>query len=717
MLVTARLARRSPLAPLLLAAAVSGSAACSRTRYSPPPETRREPVADTLHGTAFADPYRWLEDQNSDEVRRWIAAQNAYAETILGDSAAWRSVAARLRQLLDVRAVGAPRRAGAFEYFTLRRPGEEVAAIYRRLVPKQPLPIDPTAPYEKVLDPLALRSDGTTSVAPEGFSPDGRLMLYSIRDGGPDEISVRVRDLRRGRDLADSLPWALYAGLEFDRSGRGFYYVHRSREEGPRLKYHRLGTDPAGDSVLFGQGLPPTAFLNASLSGDGRYRLYTVSYGWARNEVFLQDLRSRTGPVSLTAGLEAHFAPQWAGSRIVMRTDLDAPHGRLVSVDPTQPDRSHWRELIPEAEDVLDSFNRLDGKLYVTYLHDVSHRIRIFTEAGEPAGEIPLPPYSAATLRGAGPLKALLTITSLTQPAVTYLLDLRTGRRTVWEPSTVRFDSSGIEVRQVWFTSRDGTRAPMYLMYRRGLAPNRSMPALLHGYGGFQVNLMPRFDARAALWVERGGLYAQATLRGGNEFGETWHRAGMLANKQHVFDDFLAAAQWLVDSGYTQPERLAIRGVSNGGLLMGAAITQRPDLFRAAFIGYPDLDMVRFYQFRTHNNLPALLEYGDASDSAQFEVLRRFSPYQNVRDRTRYPAVMLQTGYWDTRVPPWQARKMAARLQAATRSGLPVILLHDFRSGHAGGRSASQNLLNAAREMTFLLRMVGAAADTADQGA
>lgn len=694
--------------PLLFAAALCGGTGCTRPSYPPAPETRREHVVDTLHGAAVEDPYRWLEDQNSDEVRRWIEAQNAYAEAVLGDSTAWGWVAARLRQLMDVPAIGTPRRAGAFEYFTLRRPGEEAAAIYRRPAPRRPLPIDPAAPYERVLDPLALRSDGSTSVAPEGFSPDGRLMLYSIRDGGPDEISVRVRDLRRGRDLPDSLPWALYANLEFDRSGRGFFYVHRSREHGPRLKYHRLGTSTEQDSVLFGHGLPPTAFLATSLSPDGRWRLYTIGYGWTRSEVFLQELRHGAHPLSLTRGLDAHFAPQWAGDRILMRTDWEAPRGRLLLIEPVRPDRSHWRELIPEGDDVLESVTRLDGKLYVTYVHQVGHRIRVFSEDGTPEGEIPLPAHSTATLRAAGPAQALLTITSLTQPPVTDLLDLRSGHRTSWEPSRVPFDSSGIEVRQVWYTSRDGTRAPMYLMYRRGLAPNPAMPALLHGYGGFQVNLMPRFDARAALWVERGGLYAQATLRGGNEFGETWHRQGMLAHKQQVFDDFLAAAEWLVDSGYTRPERLAIRGVSNGGLLMGAAITQRPELFRAAFIGYPDLDLVRFYQFRTHNNLPALLEYGDASDSVQFETIRRFSPYQNVRVGTRYPAVMLQTGYWDTRVPPWQARKMAARLQAATRSGLPVILLHDFRSGHAGGRSASQNVANAAREMAFLLRMVGA---------
>jgi len=704
-----RLSRRWPAA--LGALGTGALIACARSPYPPPPDTRQAVVVDTLHGVTFRDPYRWLEDQQSDEMRAWVAAQNAYADSVIGDTPSRREIASRLRELMGAPNIGQPRKAGDWEYFTLRRPGEEVAAIYRRRAPAQPTPIDPQAEYQKVIDPLAIRPDATTGVGIEGFTPDGRLMLYTVRDGGPDEISVRVRDLAQGVDLPDSLPWALYASINVDRSGAGFYYVHRSRQMGPRLKYHRFGTDAATDSVLFGEGLEPTSFLNVSLPQEGRWRLYTIGHGWARNDVLLQDpSRGRGGElITIAQDLPAHFAPQLLDGKVWMRTDLDAPKGRIVVVDPLNPGREDWREVIPEGPDVLESFSQIDGKLYVTYLHDVSHRIRVFTMDGKPAGEVPVPDHAAVSIRGSGKGVALLTVTSLMQPSVTYRVNLATGERTVWEAIEVPFDSTGIQVRQVWYTSRDGTRAPMYLMHRRGLVPNGDTPALLHGYGGFAVNLMPRFEPRAALWVERGGIYAQVTLRGGNEFGEAWHRDGMLGNKQHVFDDFLAAAQWLVDSNYTRPARLAIRGTSNGGLLMGAAITQRPELFRAAYIGYPDLDMVRFYQFRTANNLPALLEYGDASFREQFEAIRGFSPYQNVRDGVRYPAIMLRTGYWDTRVPPWQARKMAARLQAATRSRLPVILYHDLRSGHAGGRPWSLELEMATREMEFLLRMVGAA--------
>lgn len=700
------LSRRWPVAVGTLGA--SALVACARSPYPPPPETRQAVVVDTLHGVTFRDPYRWLEDQQSEEVRAWIAAQNASADSVIGDTPSRRELTSRAGELMGAPAVGQPRKAGDWEYFTLRRPGENVAAIYRRRAPAQPAPIDPKAEYQKVIDPLAFRPDATTGVGIEGFTPDGRLMLYSVRDGGPDESSVRVRDLATGVDLPDSLPWALYASISADRTGAGFYYVHRSRQIGPRLKYHRFGTDPARDSVLFGDGLEPTSFLNVSFPQEGRWRLYTIGHGWARNDVLLQEVaRGHAAQViAIARDVPAHFAPQFIDGKVWMRTDLDAPKGRIVVVDPLKPGRGDWREVIPEGPDVLDTFSQIDGKLYVTYLHNVSHRIRVFTMEGKPAGEVPVPDHAAVSIRGSGRGFALLTVTSLTQPPVTYRVSLTTGERTVWQPAEVPFDSTGMEVRQVWYTSRDGTRAPMYLMHRRGLVKAGSTPALLHGYGGFLVSLMPRFEPRAALWVERGGIYAQATLRGGNEFGEAWHRDGMLGNKQHVFDDFLAAAQWLVDSNDTRPARLAIRGTSNGGLLMGAAITQQPELFRAAYIGYPDLDMVRFYQFRTANNLPALLEYGDASNPERFEAIRRFSPYQNVRDGTRYPAVMFRTGYWDTRVPPWQARKMAARLQAATRSRLPVILYHDLRSGHAGGRPWSLELEMAAREMEFLLRMV-----------
>jgi prolyl oligopeptidase len=714
-LVSARIPR---MGCVLLGSAVlagcSPSTSAVRTDATPAaanfgvPVTRRVSVVDTIHGVALEDPYRWLESQTSPEVLAWIDAQNHYAARVLGAPTPARAeLTARLRALMDVPTSSAPRRAGDWEYFTLRRAGEEVASIYRRRFTPNAGRVAPDSQYERVVNALELRGDGTTSVAIEGFSGDGALMMYSVRDGGPDEITVKLRDLRAGRDLPDSLPRALYAALSFASHGRGFYYVHRSRLEGPRYRYHHIGSSPGSDSLLYGDGLPPTHFLGVTTAVTGRYRVYTISHGWARNEVHVHD--THTGNVvDVTRGLDAHFAVQVVDDELWMRTDLEAPRGRLVAIPFARLQRDAWRTVLPEGPDVLDAFTVIDGKLYVTYLRNASHRLAIFTKNGQPSGEVAVPPHVTVTIRGVGSGAAELTVASFTQPSVTYRLDLASGARTLREPSDVPFDTSAFDVAQHWYRSRDGTRAPLWVVQKRGHVRSRNTPALLHGYGGFTVSLGPRFDPRAALWVERGGIFVQATLRGGNEFGEAWHKGGMLLNKQNVFDDFTSAAQFLVDSGFTSPERLAIRGGSNGGLLMGAAITQRPELFRAAFVGVPDLDLVRFPWFVTHNNAPALLEYGDARKPAEFEAIRRHSPYQNVRDGVRYPAVMVQTGINDTRVPPWQARRFTARLQAATTSGRPVILLHDLRSGHAGGRAMSGTVQLAAQEMEFLLRQVGA---------
>ncbi|MBI3567786.1 MAG: S9 family peptidase [Gemmatimonadetes bacterium] len=592
-------------------------------------------------------------------------------------------------------------------YFTLRREGDEVASIWRRPAPKEPTVIDPKGTYELVLDPRIIRADGTTSVSIDGFSTDGTRMLYSVRDGGPDEVTVKVRDLAKRADLPDSLPWALYASVEFDKNATGIYYVHRSRQTGPRFTYHRLGTDVAKDTVLFGDGLKPTAFLSVATVKDGALRIYTVGHGWARNDVYVQDVAKGGAPAVIAKDVAAHFAPQFVSGRILMRTDLDAPKGRIVSVDPSHPEQAQWKTIIPEGEDVIDAFSEIDGKLYVTYIHDVAHRVRAFATDGTAAGEIAVPPFSSVTLRGAGKGKALLTVTSFKQPPVTYRVDLATGERTIYEKSDVPFDSASVVVEQVWYPTKDGMRAPMYVMHKPGLRRTGDHPTLLTGYGGFALSLLPRFDALSAVWVEQGGVAVQATLRGGNEYGETWHKDGMLLNKQHVFDDFQSAMQALSDSGFTKPARLAIRGTSNGGLLMGSAITQRPDLFRAAFVGRPDLDILRFPWFPTANNAPALLEYGDASKPDEYAAIRKFSPYQNVTKGTKYPAVMLMQGQCDTRVPPWAARKFTAAMQAATTSGLPVILFYDMRSGHAGGTTASGNIATNSRQLDFLLRMVG----------
>lgn len=685
-------------------------AACA-PRYPAPPEARVETVVDTLHGVAFADDYRWLEEQDAPETRAWIAAQNAYAETIVGESSVRDRIRTRLRELVDRENVGSTRRAGEFEYFSMRRAGEEMDRIYRRPAASGEAAAEPSADgqYEVVLDPAALHPGYRIPVSMGDFSPDGRHMMYTVRQGGADEVEVRLRDLTAGADLPDRLPDALYGDIEWDADGKGFLYVRRDRWEGPRLRHHVLGTDPASDPVVWGEGYEPTAFLGTSLVADGRWRLYSVGHGWARNDWFIQDARAR-GPVeAIVEGVQAHFQVREHGGRLYVLTDWNAPNYRLVVADPARPDTSAWTELIPEAEDVLQSWTFIGDRIYATYLHEVEDRIRVFEADGTPAGEIEVPERSSVSIRPAKEGKAELTASGYLRPSRTWTLDLETGERTLTDSADVPLDTTGTVVTKTWFTSADGTRAPMYVMHRADVVLDGTNPTILNGYGGFNVAIEPGFSTTAAVWVELGGVYAVATLRGGSEFGEAWHRAGMLENKPNVFADFIAAAEHLVAEGYTSPEHLGISGGSNGGLLVASAMTRRPDLFRAVLCTYPDLDMVRFWAFQDANNMPALLEYGDARIPEHFEAIRTYSPYQAVRDGVDYPAVMLATGDRDTRVPPLQARKMTARLQAATGSGLPVVLWYDEMGGHAAGRGRPRSLVveDGARELAFMAQQLG----------
>lgn len=698
--------RLVPIAAFLLGACAPA--------FPPPPETRQAVVVDTIHGVAIPDPYRWLEDQDSPETRAWIDAQNAYAEQIIDNQPIRAAVRARLQALLDVPDIGSPTRRGAYEYFTLRRRGAELPVIYRRPAPPADslVPIDPDAEYETVLDPTGTSPGNTVRYELLTISQDGKRLIYAVRDGGQDEVRIRVRDVAAGVDMADSLPNALYSDVSFTRNQDGFYYIYRSRDTGSHVYRHRFGTDRARDAMLFGDGVGPDRFLGMDEIDNGRYRIYTVSRGWRSNEVFLEDVRAgRVQP--LITGLDARFDVRFRDGKLYIRTNLDAPNNRLLVADLAAPDRAHWKELIPEADDVMQSYTFLDGKIYATYLHDVSPVIRAYAMDGTPAGELAVPKFSSVNLRGADRGRAFLSISSYTIPQETYLVNLATGERTLWNRDDVPFDSAGVVVNQVWYPSKDGTRVPMFLIHRADVRLDGQRPTLLTGYGGFNSATTPRFNARVVVWLEHGGVYAVANLRGGSEFGERWHRDGMLENKQHVFDDFLAAAEWLIANKYTNPKKLAIHGESNGGLLVGSALTQRSDLFRAVLCGFPDLDMVRFYTFTKTNNLPALHEYGNAAIPEQFAFLREYSPYQHVTPGTRYPAVMLATGDLDTRVPPRQARRMTARLQAATTSGLPVILRYRPKEGHAAGRGRpfSQMLDESAGELTFLLTQLGVVGD------
>jgi prolyl oligopeptidase len=692
----------------MIAALLSG-AGLGLLAGAQPPATRVENVTDTIHGMAFVDPYRWLEDQDGADTRRWLAAQETYSEQVLGRSEVRAGFEERLRQLMDRDDIGRPQKGGEFEYFTLRRKGQEQAVICRRPVALSKEKIDPSAPRDVVIDPHPMSPGHTTTVDLLAVEHDGKRFAYGVRDGGQDEREIRIRDLATGSDLPDRLPNALYDSVSFRRDGTGFYYGRRSRQTGARIYFHKWATAVEQDAVIFGEGRAPTAFVTMTQAAEGRWFVFTVQHGWARTEVFVQDAGNAGPIVQVVTDADARFYPRFVDGELWMRTDLDASNNRLVAVDPANPSRERWRTVIAERDNVMDDFAVIGGKIYVTYLRDASTRILVFNKDGSSAGEVEVPPFSTASIRADGEKQALLTIQSFTSPETTWRVDLATGARTLDDPPRVSWDASAFEVEQVRATSKDGTAVPVFVVRRTDMPRDGTVPVYLTGYGGFYAASTPRFNPVAAAWLESGGAYALAILRGGSEYGERWHRAGMLLNKPRVFEDFIAAGEWLVANRYTTPARLAIAGVSNGGLLVGAALTIRPDLFRAVLCGFPDVDILRFNQYTRVNNMPALLEYGDATMREQFDVIRQYSPYQQVRAGVAYPAVMVTSGDLDTRVPPLAARKLAARLQAATSSGRPVILRYHPKAGHATGRGLplSRRVEDAAAELTFLRAQIG----------
>jgi prolyl oligopeptidase len=679
--------------------ALAAAAAAQGIRPVPPP-TRRDNVREVLHGVEIVDPYRWLEDGKSTETRAWIGAQNAYTHALLAGRPERPGIVQRLTALARHDVVGAPQRRGNRYFSSQRRTTDELSILYVRegLDGKD----------EVLIDPHPMSADRSVSISLEDVAEDGSVVVYGLRRGGEDETELHVRDVATRADRPDVLPRGLYRGVSLTPDARGFYYAAQSRKDGIRIRYHALGTPPSQDVQVFGSEYGPGQWIGADVSESGRYVLFGVQHGWAKNEIFVRE-RSGTGPaLTIVKGIDAHFRPVFAGDRLIVQTDWKAPRWRIVEVDLADPAPEKWREIVPEGEDTIQSVTPVGGRLLVHSLRDVSSRLRVYSLDGKALGDVALPgPGSVSSIQGRfGQDEVFFTFTSYTTPASTLRADVRTLAVETWWRPEVPFESAAYETKQVWYPSKDGTRVPMFVVHRRGLALDGRRPTLLFGYGGFNVSILPAFGALSAWWLEHGGVFAVPSLRGGGEFGEKWHREGMLEKKQNVFDDFLAGAEWLVANKYTEPARLAIRGGSNGGLLVGAALTQRPDLFRAVLCDFPDLDMVGYHRFE-NNNPPALLEYGDASKPEQFRFLYAYSPYQRVKPGTAYPAVLFTTGDADTRVPPLQARKMTARLQAATASGRPVLLLYDTKAGHAGGRPMAKLVEDWSMQLTFLAGELG----------
>ncbi|HKO05320.1 MAG TPA: prolyl oligopeptidase family serine peptidase [Candidatus Acidoferrales bacterium] len=664
------------------------------------PETRRDNVTDDYSGVKVADPYRWLEDQNSPETRAWIEKENQYTRAVLDGLPGRKPIEKRLTALMKVDAFGVPTERGGRLFYSKRVADQDLSVLYERNG------VD--GKEEVLVDPHPMSKDHTTSVNLSAISLDGSLVAVGVREGGADEVAVHLYDAATRRELPEGLPKARYLSFEIASDNHGIYYT-LIKKEGPRAYFHPLGTQGSQDTEIFGSSYGPEMLTAVSISEDGRYLLFHVFHGSAgdTSEVYYQDLKRR-GPITpLVKGIPARFTAEVAGGRAYIHTNWKAPRGRILVVDLQNPALQNWREVVPQGEFPIEAMALVGGKLLVRYTVDASSRLWLYEADGKLVREISLP--TLGTVSGTsgrwGSNDVFFGFQSFTVPQSVYHLDLAKGTVEEWAKPSVAIDAEAFETEQVHYESKDGTRVLMFLVHRKKLERDRERPVLLTGYGGFNVSETPSFSAYAVLYAEQGGVYALPNLRGGGEFGEEWHKAGMHEKKQNVFDDFLGAAEWLIAQRYTRPAKLSIRGQSNGGLLVGAAVTERPDLFGAVVCRYPLLDMLRYQNFLVARFW--VPEYGSSDKPEEFKYLRAYSPYQNVKQGTKYPAVLFVTGDGDTRVAPLHARKMAAEMQEATASGKPVLLLYDTQSGHSGGRPVGKLIEEATDEMVFLFGELG----------
>ena len=669
-----------------------------------PPASRIDSAKDTYGSTVVADPYRWLEDQNSPETRVWIDAEQKCTEAALSNLPGRAQLTKRLGELLHTDSFEAPVERGGRYFFRKRPAGQDLMQLYfRRAL---------NAPDEVLIDPLPWSPDHSASVALENVSRDGKFVFYGRRDGGQDEITPRVLDVETKTILPDAFPKGQYFGFEPTPGNKGVYYV-RVTPDGPRAFYHLMGGDAANDKLIYGNSLGKDKILALQLSEDGAYLVYLIIYGSGseKTEIYIQNVKEAGPVVAAVNDEKSLFYPTFAGDRLFILTNWKAPQWRVLSADLATPQREHWREVVPAGEIHLEAIAASGGMLIGQYTHNATSELKVFDGDGKVQSSIALPALGSvgATSGRWESSEFFYSFDSYNFAPSILRYDVKQAKSEVWASVKPPFDFTAFEIQQVWYESKDKTRVPMFLFHKKGLKMDGSNPVLLTGYGGFDVSETPFYWPLALVWAEHGGILADVNLRGGGEFGEEWHRAGMLGKKQTVFDDFIAAAEFLIVNKYTSASKLAIDGTSNGGLLVGAAMTQRPDLFQAVVCGYPLLDMLRYQKFLKGSYW--VPEYGSAENLEQFKYLYEYSPYHHVTAGAKYPATLFVTGDGDTRVAPLHARKMAARLQAASGSKRPVLLLYDTKSGHSGGRPVGKLIEENTDILSFLFWQLGVPAN------
>ena len=671
----------------------------------PPPEVQSTPVTDDYFGTRIVDNYRWLEDAKSDATQAFIDAENNYTDGYLHQDRIYSSIPDQLGALMDVTQTTIPVERNGNFFFMRRLSGEEQYSIYVRH--------GWTGKDERLLDPAVISRDPNTSISLEDISRDGSLFAYSVKEGGADETSVHVFDVNAKKTLLDELPSARYFSVSFAPDGKSFYYA-RYTKQGTLLFQHLLGDRPDRDQLIFGhefrgEPLGPDDLFSGEVTDDGRYLVVQIDRGVParRVDIVFRDLTKKNSYFDILVWeIDARFSAIYAHGAWYVKTDYKSPLGRILKADPgVMPEA--WTTIVPEGHEVIDGWSIVGGKIYVNRLKDVKPETSIYALDGKPAGQLEYDGIgSASVLSGRTTDRyGYFAFSSFIVPPTLYRVDTTTGKRDVFFQPRIPFDSSQYELKQVFYQSKDGTRVPMFIAGKKGLKQDGSERLLMTGYGGFNVSMLAQWNPEYAWWLEQGGWFAMPNLRGGGEYGVKWHEQGMFEKKQNVFDDWFAAAQYLIANKYTSTAHFAITGRSNGGLLMGASIVQRPDLFSAVVCGYPLLDMLRYQKFKIGSFW--ITEYGSSDNEKQFDYLLKYSPYQNVKVSDAYPAVMFFTGDSDTRVDPLHARKMTALLQSASKSGRPVLLHYGRGGGHSAGVSVDQAIDDYAMQLAFLWTETG----------
>jgi prolyl oligopeptidase len=693
---------------VLLAACASNMNSTSRAKLTYP-TTKKVDVVENLHGTPVPDPYRWLEDDNAADTKAWVEAQNKVTFAYLEQIPARARLKERLTKLWNYERYGTPSKEGGRYIFSKNDGLQNQSVLYTmRLLEETP---------KVLLDPNKLSADGTVALASLSLSEDGKLMAYGISAAGSDWNEIKVREVDSGNELTDHIKWVKSSGASWTKDGKGFFY---SRYDEPKtadalkgvnyfhkLYYHKIGTPQSEDALIYDRPDQKEWGFSGGVTDDGRYLIIHVWQGTdTRNRLFYKDLEAPGAKVvELLNDFDADYSfIDNVGTTFYFRTDLNAPRGRVIAIDLGTPQRVNWVEVIPQTADRLQGVGLVNNQFVAFYLKDARTEVTIHDLRGKLVRKVELPGIGTAGGFGGKRTESetFYAYTGFTAPTTIYRYDMKTGASTLFRQPKVDFDPAKFETKQIFYKSKDGTRVPMFITHKKGLKLDGRNPTLLYGYGGFDISLTPSFSVSTVVWMEMGGVYAVPNLRGGGEYGKAWHEAGIKLRKQNVFDDFIAAAEWLIANNYTARDKLAISGGSNGGLLVGACMTQRPELFRATLPAVGVMDMLRFHKFT--RGWAWTSDYGSPDDATEFNALLAYSPYHNLKPGVRYPATMVTTADHDDRVVPAHSFKFAARLQETHRGTNPVLIRIETKAGHGAGKPTSKLIEEAADRYAFLMR-------------